>query len=187
MATRKIRVDGDEILRKTCRPVGDVNDRVRETLSDMLETMEEENGVGIAAPQIGVMRRMFIAKPYEDEEPYYMIDPEILSQEGETYDREGCLSVPGMIGTVKRPQKIVIEATDLDGVRNKYTFEDFEARVMCHENDHLNGVLYTDIATDVMTVEEATRLAEEAAEKAAVERPKSKDKTAASKASSSEE
>lgn len=169
MATRKIRVDGDEILRKNCRPVGNVTDRIRETLADMLETMEEENGVGIAAPQIGIMRRMFIAKPYEDEDPYYMIDPEILSQEGETYDREGCLSVPGMIGTVKRPQKIVIEATNLDGERGTYTFEDFEARVMCHENDHLNGVLYTDIATDVMTLEEASRLAEDAAEDADVE------------------
>lgn len=169
MATRKIRVDGDEILRKICRPVGNVSDRIRETLADMLETMEEENGVGIAAPQIGIMRRMFIAKPYEDEAPYYMIDPEILSQEGETYDREGCLSVPGMIGTVKRPQKIVIEATNLDGERGTYTFEDFEARVMCHENDHLNGVLYTDIATDVMTLEEASRLAEDAAEDADVE------------------
>ena len=161
MATRQIRTDGDDILRKKCRPVGDVSNRIRETLSDMLETMEEENGVGIAAPQVGIMRRMFIAKPYEDQPPYYMIDPEILSEEGETIDKEGCLSVPGMIGTVKRPQKIIIEATNLDGDRQKYTFEDFEARVMCHENDHLNGVLYTDIATDIMTLEEATRLAEE--------------------------
>lgn len=160
MATRQIRTDGDDILRKKCRPVGDVSERIKETLSDMLETMELENGVGIAAPQVGIMRRMFIAKPYEDQPPYYMIDPEILSEEGETIDREGCLSVPGMIGTVKRPKRIIIEATNLDGVREKYTFEDFEARVMCHENDHLNGVLYTDIATDIMTLEEATHLAE---------------------------
>lgn len=164
MATRQIRTDGDDILRKKCRPVGYVSDRIRETLSDMLETMEEENGVGIAAPQVGIMRRMFIAKPYEDQPPYYMIDPEILSEEGETVDKEGCLSVPGMIGTVKRPQKIIIEATNLEGIRQKYTFENFEARVMCHENDHLNGVLYTDIATDIMTLEEATRLAEKEAE-----------------------
>lgn len=155
MATRQIRTDGEDILRKVCRPVGEVTDRVRQNLADMLETMEQEKGVGIAAPQVGIMRRMFIAKPFLDEEPYYMIDPEFISQEGETIDDEGCLSVPGLIGTVKRPQKIVMEATGIDGVRRQYTFEDFEARVMCHENDHLNGILYTDIATNIRSLGES--------------------------------
>ncbi|XVG95184.1 peptide deformylase [Eubacteriales bacterium KG127] len=154
MATRQIRIEGEDILRKVCRPVGEVTDRVRQHLADMLDTMEEEKGVGIAAPQVGIMRRMFIAKPFPDEDPYYMIDPEFISKEGETVDDEGCLSVPGMIGTVKRPQKIVMEATGIDGVRRQFTFEDFEARVMCHENDHLDGILYTDIATNIRRLEE---------------------------------
>lgn len=148
MATRNVVVEGDEILRKKCREVPEVTDRIRTTMEDMLETMREHMGVGIAGPQIGVMRRMFVAEP-EPDRVYYMINPVILEQSGENEGDEGCLSVPGMIGTVVRPDYIKMEATDLNGERKVYEFHDFDARVMCHENDHLDGILYTDKATNV--------------------------------------
>ena len=154
MAIRNVVTEGDEILRKQCREVKEVTDHVRMTLEDMLETMHEQFGVGIAAPQVGVARRMFIAEPAEGE-IYYMINPVILEQSGVQVDDEGCLSVPGMIGTVARPQYIKIQAMDLDGETKVYEFEDFHARVMCHEYDHLEGVLYIDKATNIRDAAEA--------------------------------
>lgn len=149
MALRNVVTEGDPILRKTCREVPEVTDRIRETLKDMLETMRAECGVGIAAPQVGIMRRMFVAEPAPDE-VYYMINPEILEAEGSQEDSEGCLSVPGYIGIVERPQKIKIKALDFDGNERVYDFEDFHARVMCHENDHLNGILFKDKARNLV-------------------------------------
>jgi peptide deformylase len=148
MAIRNVVTEGDEILRKECREVKEINDRIRMTMEDMFETMREQYGVGIAAPQVGVARRMFIAEP-EPDEVYYMINPVILEQSGCQIDDEGCLSVPGMVGTVERPQYIKIQAMDLNGETKVYEFEDFHARVMCHEYDHLNGILYTDKATNI--------------------------------------
>ncbi len=148
MALRKVVIEGDDILRKKCREVGQVTDRIRETMEDMKETMRAEMGVGIAAPQIGVMRRMFVAEP-EPDRVYNMIDPVILAKSGSQLGDEGCLSVPGMIGTVERPDYIKIEATDLEGNRKVYEFRAFDARVMCHEYDHLDGILYIDKATDI--------------------------------------
>ena len=152
MALRKVVVIGDEILSKRCREVSEITDRIRETLDDMVDTMREELGVGLAAPQVGVMRRMFVAEP-EPGRVYYMINPEIYFEEGSEEEYEGCLSVPGLIGIVERPQKIKIRALDRDGVEQDYEFEGFDARVMCHENDHLNGVLYTDKAHDIRSAE----------------------------------
>lgn len=152
MALRKVVVRGDEILSKRCREVSEITDRIRETLDDMVDTMREELGVGLAAPQVGVMRRMFVAEP-EPGRIYYMINPEIYFEEGSEEEYEGCLSVPGLIGIVERPQKIKIRALDRDGVEQDYEFEGFDARVMCHENDHLNGVLYTDKAHDIRSAE----------------------------------
>lgn len=151
MALRNIVVDGDEILRKQCREVTEVNDRIKMTLNDMLETMRDAMGVGIAAPQIGIMRRMFVAEPAPGE-VYFMINPEILEQEGSQIDSEGCLSVPGYIGAVERPERIKIKALDIDGNEQVYDFEGFHARVMCHENDHLNGILFKDKATNLVEV-----------------------------------
>ena len=153
MALRNIVVEGDEILRKKCREVGEITDRIKMTMQDMLETMREQYGVGIAAPQVGIMRRMFIAEP-EPGRVYFMINPEILEQSGSQIDDEGCLSVPGMIGTVERPERIKIKAMDLDGVEHTYDFEGFDARVMCHEYDHLEGTLYIDKAENIRPVEE---------------------------------
>lgn len=153
MAIRNVVTEGDEILRKRCREVSEITDRIKMTMEDMLETMREQFGVGIAAPQVGIMRRMFIAEP-EPGRVYFMINPEMLEQIGSQIDDEGCLSVPGMIGTVERPEKIKIKATDLDGVEHVYDFEGFDARVMCHEYDHLEGILYVDKAENIRSVEE---------------------------------
>lgn len=148
MALRHIVTEGDDILRKHCREVTDINDHIRETMGDMLETMRAELGVGLAAPQVGIMRRMFVAEP-EPDKVYYMINPVILEKEGSQIGEEGCLSVPGLVGTVERPQKIKIQALDLDGNMQVYDLEDFDARVMCHEYDHLDGIIYTDMAKDI--------------------------------------
>ena len=153
MAIRNVVLEGDEILRKKCREIPEVTDRIRTTMEDMLETMRQQYGCGIAGPQVGVMRRMFIAEP-EPGRVYYMINPVMLEQEGSQIGDEGCLSVPGLIGTVERPQRIKIKAWDLDGQEQVYEFEDWDARVMCHEYDHLDGILYTDKATNVRDPEE---------------------------------
>lgn len=148
MALRNIVEEGDPILRKRCREVGEVNDRIRMILDDMIETMRSAEGIGLAAPQVGIMRRMFVAEP-EPERVYCFVNPEIISMEGEQTGEEGCLSVPGMAGTVVRPEKITIRGLDRSGEEKEYTFEGFDAVVMCHEFDHLEGILYTDKATDV--------------------------------------
>ena len=160
MALRNIVTEEDPILRKTCRPVGEVTPRIQMILDDMVETMRDANGVGLAAPQVGIMRRMFVAEP-EPEKVYMFVDPEIISAEGEQEGTEGCLSVPGYVGTVKRPEKIVIKGKDRYGKEKEYTFEGFDAVVMCHEFDHLEGILYTDKATEMFTAEELEQNAEE--------------------------
>lgn len=148
MALRNVVTEGDDILRKHCREVSEITDRIKTTMEDMVETMRSQYGVGIAGPQVGVMRRIFVAEP-EPGRVYYMVNPVLLEQSGSQIDDEGCLSVPGLIGTVERPDYIKIEALDLEGNKQVYEFRDFDARVMCHEYDHLDGILYTDKATDI--------------------------------------
>ena len=168
MPLRNITQRGAEILAKKCKPVKEITPRIKEACEDMVETMMSADGVGIAAPQIGIMKRFFVAMPHveaDDEEIrdriYYMINPEITYTEGTQESSEGCLSVPGYIGLVDRPYKIRIKATDLEGEEHEYEFEGFEATVFCHEYDHLEGVLYSDIAKDMMTVEEYSEILEE--------------------------
>ena len=168
MALRNITTRGEAILAKKCKPVREITPRIREACADMVETMNAADGVGIAAPQIGIMKRFFVAMPHVDSDDeeirnkiYYMINPEITYTEGTQESSEGCLSVPGYMGLVDRPYKIRIEAQDLDGIEHEYEFEGFEATVFCHEYDHLEGILYTDIAKDMMTVEEYSELLEE--------------------------
>ena len=147
MAIRNVVTEGEEILRKHCKEVKEITPRIKETLEDMLETMRESMGVGIAAPQVGIMRRMFVAQPdpYDEERVFFMINPVMLEMsEEKELGPEGCLSVPDMVGDVERSVKIKIEATDLNGERKVYDFEGFDARVMQHEYDHLDGILYTD-------------------------------------------
>ena len=148
MALRNVVKEGDPILRKKCREVKEVNDHIREILDDMLETMRDSNGVGIAAPQVGILRRMFVAEPSEDE-LYFVVNPVIKLAEGSQTGNEGCLSVPGLVGTVERPEHIIMEALDRDGNPITIDAEGFTAIVLSHEYDHLEGILYTDKATEV--------------------------------------
>ncbi len=148
MALRNIVVEGDPILRKKCREIDAGDDRIRTILDDMVETMEDANGVGLAAPQIGMMRRMFVAEP-EPGEIYYFVNPEIVSRAGKQESEEGCLSVPGYYGLVDRPEKVRIKGLDRNGELCEYEFEGFKAVVMCHEYDHLDGILYIDKAKEM--------------------------------------
>ena len=174
MALRRIVLKGDEILTKVCKPVKEITPRVIELMNDMVETMAEQEGVGLAAPQVGVMKRLFVARPFPDDEDeekdviYFMINPEITEKTGTQESTEGCLSYPNYMGYVERPQAIKIKAQDLDGVWHEYEFEGYPAVVMCHEYDHLDGILYTDRAKEVITNDEyIERLeAERAAERA---------------------
>jgi len=171
MAIRNITVRGDEILTRRCKPVREITPHIKQVMEDMVETMLKAEGVGIAAPQVGIMKRFFVAMPHvdaEDEETrnkiYYMVNPEITYTEGTQESSEGCLSVPGYMGLVDRPMKIRIKGQDLDGVEHEYEFEGFEATVFCHEYDHLEGVLYPDIAKEMMTAEEYSERLEQVKE-----------------------
>ncbi|MGI6766976.1 MAG: peptide deformylase [Lentihominibacter sp.] len=151
MALRNIITDGDPILRKTCREVVEVTDRTRQLVDDMVETMRSAQGIGLAAPQVGVMRRIFVAEP-EPDRLYIFINPEIITMEGEQESEEGCLSVPGYTGLVMRPEMIKIKGLDRDGKEQEHEFEGLDAIVMCHEFDHLEGVLYTDKAEEMYEI-----------------------------------
>ncbi len=143
MALRTIRLQGDPILEKVCRPVKEMTPRLEELAHDMVETMYEANGVGLAAPQVGVLRRMVVIDVGDGNGPYYMINPRITEKDGEQVGQEGCLSVPNKVGVVRRPNHVIAEAYDLD--MNLYTIEGegLLARAICHELDHLDGIVYT--------------------------------------------
>lgn len=147
MATRNIRLDGDDVLRKTCKPINKMTDRIQILIDDMLETMYEANGVGLAAPQVGILKRLVVID-VGDGNQYVLINPEITFAEGEQEGDEGCLSLPGLVGTVKRPNHVICKAFDRD--MNEITVEGTEllARALCHEIDHLDGILYKDKAED---------------------------------------
>jgi peptide deformylase len=171
MAIRNITVRGDEILTRKCKPVREITPHIKQVMEDMVETMLKAEGVGIAAPQVGIMKRFFVAMPHvdaEDEETrykiYFMVNPEITYTEGTQESSEGCLSVPGYMGLVDRPMKIRIKAQDLEGEEHEYEFEGFEATVFCHEYDHLEGILYPDIAKEMMTAEEYSERLEQVKE-----------------------
>lgn len=152
MALRNIVESGDEILKKKAKEVKEINDHVCMILDDMLETMRQAGGVGIAAPQVGILRRMFIVEV--DGKTYEMINPEILEQSGSQCEYEGCLSVPGLYGRVKRPTYVKIAGTNRRGEAVVYEAEGFLATAFCHENDHLNGELFIDKAVDIKSAEE---------------------------------
>lgn len=145
MAKRKIITDKDPTLRQTSRPVERVTPRIQQLLDDMLETMRAADGVGLAAPQVGVLRRLVVIEVEEDH-PILLINPEIIYEAGEQEGPEGCLSIPGRSGIVRRPMKVTVRATGRDGKAFEMTGEGLLARAFCHEIDHLDGKLYTDIA-----------------------------------------
>ena len=143
MAKLQIRTVGDEVLRKTCRPVDAITPRVLTLLDDMIETMHAANGVGLAAPQVGILKRIAVVE-VEEGEIYELINPKIVASAGEQEGAEGCLSVPGRYGLVKRPQHVTVRATNRHGEEYEVTAHDFLARAFCHEIDHLDGQLYID-------------------------------------------
>ncbi len=153
MALRTIRLDGDEILNKKSKKVKDINEKIKTLVDDMLDTMYEANGVGLAAPQVGMLKRIFVVDVSEErDQAMVFINPEIEETEGEQIGAEGCLSVPGKQGEVARPQRIKIKALDINGDEFEMEAKDFLARAICHENDHLNGILYTSKAKEVFEV-----------------------------------
>ena len=145
MSLRNVRQTGDEILRKKSKDVTELNDRLKELIVDMKETMNKLGGCGLAAVQVGILKKIIICQPEEDKEPVVLINPVIVSKSDELVeDSEGCLSVEGYRGKVARPKSIVVKAKDENMNDIEFDAEDFFARVICHEVDHLDGVLYTD-------------------------------------------
>ena len=145
MALRNIRTDDDPILRKTSRPVTEFNDRLFDLLDDMKETMYHANGVGLAGPQVGVLRRVVVMDVSESrDEPLELINPEITFADGTQTGIEGCLSLPGKCGQVTRPNIVKVKAQNREGKWCLYKGEELKARCFCHEIDHLDGILYKD-------------------------------------------
>ena len=148
MAKLQIRKVGDECLRKVCRPVDAITPRVLTLLDDMLETMRAANGVGLAAPQVGILRRIVVIE-VEPGEVYELINPKIIAYSGEQDGQEGCLSVPGRWGMVKRPMHVTVRALNRKGEEVEITGHELLARCFCHELDHLDGILYTSKAYEM--------------------------------------
>lgn len=147
MGIRKIRTEGDEILRKTSKPVTEMTPRTKALIRDMFDTMYKADGVGLAAPQVGILKRIFVIDCTADRSlPRVFINPEILETEGEQTGNEGCLSVPGKHAQVTRPMKVRVRALDENMEEFTLTLEELEARCVLHENDHLDGILYVDKA-----------------------------------------
>ena len=143
MAKLRIVTVGDPILRKISRPVDEITPRIRQLTEDMIETMRAHDGCGLAAVQVGVLRRVVVIE-VEEGKPMVLINPKIVAYAGEQEETEGCLSLPGKWGKTRRPRHVTVRALDLDGVEREYTGSDLLARAFCHEIDHLNGKLYTD-------------------------------------------
>lgn len=144
MAIRTIRKDGDPVLRKISKPVDVIDDKIKVLVEDMIETMYEADGVGLAAPQVGVLKRVIVIDVYDDTGVKVLINPEIVETEGEQCELEGCLSIPETSGLVKRPSRVVAKGMDLSGQWITVEGRELLARALCHEIDHLNGILYTD-------------------------------------------
>ena len=144
MAIREIRLSGDEILRKTAREVEEVDDRIKELLQDMLETMHKYNGVGLAGPQVGILKRVIVIDLYDGNEPLLLVNPKIIKAKGEQEVEEGCLSFPNEYAKMIRPKEVVVEALNEEGKKVKIVGKDLLAQALAHEIDHLNGVLFVD-------------------------------------------
>lgn len=151
MALRNIVTEGDDILRKRSKEVSEIDHRIITILDDMLETMREQYGIGIAAPQVGILKRMFIIEI--DDEIVEMINPEIIEEDGIQLEEEACLSVPGVIGTVERPLYVKMKGLNREGKEIVYEGSDLMAIALCHEFDHLNGTLFIDKAISTREIE----------------------------------
>ena len=159
MGLRKILNDKDPALHKVCKPVTAFDSKLHKLLDDMTETLIESGGVGLAAPQVGILRRVFLVDVgVEENEIVEFINPEILETEGEQVGPEGCLSVPGKYGLVKRPYYVKVKAQDRNGDWFEAEGEELIGRCFCHENDHLDGIVYTEVMDRFLTEEELEEL-----------------------------
>lgn len=144
MAIREIRFNGDEILRKKSREVDEVNDRIRELLQDMIDTMHEYNGVGLAGPQVGILKRVIVIDLYDGNEPLQLVNPKIIKAKGKQEVEEGCLSFPNQFAKMIRPKEVTVEALNQEGKKVKIVAKDLLAQVLSHEIEHLDGILFVD-------------------------------------------
>ncbi|MFT9055839.1 MAG: peptide deformylase [Ethanoligenens sp.] len=152
MAIRKIVTVGDDVLRKKCREVTAFDKKLQQLLDDMRDTLIRADGVGLAAPQVGILKRVVVVRIGDDFVD--LVNPKIIAKEGEQQELEGCLSIPGKWGITKRPAKVTVRAQNRHGQYYEKTGEELIARAFCHELDHLDGVLYTDHAIRILTQEE---------------------------------
>ena len=159
MGLRKIMTVKEPCLHKVCRPVEKFDGKLHRLLDDMKETLAEANGVGLAAPQVGILRRVVVVDT--GEEMLELVNPELLETSGEQIGSEGCLSVPGKYGIVKRPNYAKVRAYDRDGNEFEVEGEELMARCFCHELDHLDGIVYTEIMERYLTEEEMREQSEE--------------------------
>ena len=154
MAIRNIVKKGDEILGKNCKPVTEFNEKLWALLDDMHETLRDSNGAGLAAPQVGIIRRIALIL-IEDEKPYLeLINPVIIKKSGRQREIEGCLSCPNVFGYVKRPKKCVVKAQNRNGEFFEVSLSDLSCRAACHEIDHLNGHLFTELVDEYVDPDE---------------------------------
>lgn len=147
MALRQIRYDGDEILRKKCKEVKVMNDRTLTLIEDMFDTMYEANGVGLAAPQVGILKRIVVID-IDDGNQYVLVNPVITQKDGEQTGDEGCLSLPGKVAVVTRPEHVICKCLNENMEEIEMEGEGLLARAICHEVDHLDGILYKDVADE---------------------------------------
>lgn len=152
MAIRNIVEIGDEVLRKTSKPVTEFDDKLAVLIDDMRDTLKKENGVGLAAPQVGVLKRVVVL--FDEDNFIELVNPEIVKTSGVQENIEGCLSIPGKYGYTKRPRKVTVKGFDRHGNEVTYTGKDILARGFCHEIDHLNGVLFIDNAVRMVDLED---------------------------------
>ena len=144
MALRNIRINGDEVLRKKSKKVDKIDSKLLTLIDDMIETMYEADGVGLAAPQVGILKRLFVIDVYDGLGAKVFINPEILETSGSQIGDEGCLSVPGQTADIERPNYVKVKATNEKGEEFVLEGEELLARAVCHENEHLEGVLFID-------------------------------------------
>lgn len=144
MAIRNLRYEGDEILKKRAREIEVIDDKIKELAKDMMETMHKWDGLGLAGPQVGVLKRIIVIDLYEEGTQFTLINPVIVKEKGIQEVDEGCLSFPNKYGKVDRPKEIIVEALDIDGKKVKLKAKDLLAQALSHEIDHLNGILFTE-------------------------------------------
>ncbi len=144
MAIRNLRYDGDEILKKKSREIETIDEKLQILIDDMIETMHKYNGVGLAAVQVGILKRVIVIDLYDDKGPIVLINPVIIKTKGEQEVEEGCLSFPNQFAKVKRPAEVIAEYTDRKGKKMKVKAKELLAQAICHEIDHLNGEIFMD-------------------------------------------